>query len=391
MIQLDKAFETVINTAFLTSSEIISFSDSLNRILAEDIVSDTDLPPFNKSTVDGFACRKEDINHELELIETIPAGQVPAKRISVDQCSKIMTGALIPPGADYVFMVEDSGVLGSGRIKCSGTVTKDNISKKGEDVKKESIVLRSGRQIRPQDIAVMAAVGHTSVVVSKLPRVGIISSGNELVEPHEAPGKSQIRNTNAYQLLTQVQRSGGKGKYYGIARDDAEETFAIISTAINDCDLVLVSGGVSMGDFDFVPSVLERAGVNILFSKIAVQPGKPTIFGTHPKALVFGLPGNPVSSFVQFELLVRPLISKMMGFQWQPIDVIFPMKDRYTRKSSDRMALLPVIITDEGFVVPVEFHGSAHISALPDADGIIAIPVGIHSIEKGEQVSVRQI
>ena len=136
MIQLDKAFETVINSAFLTGSEIISFSESLNRILAEDIVSDTDMPPFNKSTVDGFACRKEDINHELELIETIPAGKVPSKRISVDQCSKIMTGAPVPPGADYVFMVEDSKVLGSGRIKCTGSVTKDNISKKGEDVRK---------------------------------------------------------------------------------------------------------------------------------------------------------------------------------------------------------------------------------------------------------------
>lgn len=391
MIQLDKAFETVISSAFQTGNEIIRFDDSLNRILAEDIVSDTDMPSFNKSTVDGFACRKEDINHELELIETIPAGKVPAKRISVDQCSKIMTGAPVPSGADYVFMVEDSKVLESGRIKCSGSVKKDNISKKGEDVREGKVVLMKGKQIRPQDIAVMASVGHTSVVVRKLPRVAIISSGNELVEPYIKPGQSQIRNTNAYQLLAQVLRAGGDGKYYGIARDDVKETLTIINKAIAECDLVLITGGVSMGDFDFVPSVLDRAGVKILFSKVAVQPGKPVIFGSHPEALVFGLPGNPVSSFMQFELLVRPLISKMMGFAWQPIDVIFPMKERYSRRSSDRIALLPVVINDEGFVVTIDYHGSAHISALPGADGIIAIPAGKQTIEKGEQVSVRQI
>jgi molybdopterin molybdotransferase len=391
MIQLEKAFETVINSAFLTGSEAVSFIESLGRILAEDIVSDNDTPPFNKSTVDGFACRKEDMNHELRLIETIPAGKVPVKKISIDECSKIMTGAPVPAGADYVFMVEDSKLLESGKIKCTGTFIKDNISKKGEDVRKGKIVLRSGKQVRPQDIAVMASFGHTSAIVKKLPLVAVISSGNELVEPDEEPGKSQIRNTNAYQLMAQINRAGGEGKYYGIARDDEDATLSLLKKAIDGCDIVLISGGVSMGDFDFVPSVLKRAGVNILFSKIAVQPGKPTLFGIHSKALVFGLPGNPVSSFMQFELLVRPLISRMMGFQWRPIDVIFPMKERYYRRTCDKLALIPVVITDQGLVVPVEYHGSAHISALPDADGIVAIPVGKQMIEKGEQVSVRQI
>jgi molybdopterin molybdotransferase len=391
MIQLDKAFEIVINSAFITDNEEVSSLDSLGRILAEDILSDDDIPLFDKSTVDGFACRKEDMYHELRLIETIPAGKIPAKRISVNECSKIMTGAPVPAGADFVFMVEDSKVLESGKIKYTGTFIKDNISKKGEDVKKGKIVLKSGKQIRPQDIAVMASVGHIKIKVKKTPLIAVISSGNELVEPDEKPGKSQIRNTNAYQLLAQIIRAGGEGKYYGIARDEEVTTLNIVKEAIAGCDIVLISGGVSMGDFDFVPSVLEKAGVTILFSGIAVQPGKPTVFGTHPKALVFGLPGNPVSSFMQFELLIRPLISKMMGFQWRPIDVIFPMKEIYKRRSSDRMALIPVIITDEGLVVPVEYHGSAHISALPEADGIIAIPVGKQTIEKGEQVSVRQI
>ena len=152
------------------------------------------------------------------------------------------------------------------------------------------------------------SVGCTSVVVSKKPVVAVISSGDELVEPFIKPGVSQIRNSNAYQLLAQLLRAGALGKYYGIARDDKEATYELLKQAIAECDIVLITGGVSMGDFDFIPGVMERAGVKILFSRINVQPGKPTTFGIHPDAIVFGLPGNPVSSFTQFEMLVRPLI-----------------------------------------------------------------------------------
>jgi molybdopterin molybdotransferase len=237
----------------------------------------------------------------------------------------------------------------------------------------------------------MASVGHTEVVVSKLPGIAIISSGSELVEPSEIPGDSQIRNSNACQLMTQTQRTGADGKYYGIAKDDENETFEIIKRAISENDLVLITGGVSMGDFDFVPSVLEKAGVRLLFTRVAVQPGKPTTFGVHKNAIVFGLPGNPVSSFIIFELLIRPLIYKMMGHNWRPVEFRLPMSTRFIRKFADRMALIPVCITEEGQVAPVEFHGSAHISALPHADGIVALQTGMKIIEKGEIVSVRQI
>jgi molybdopterin molybdotransferase len=237
----------------------------------------------------------------------------------------------------------------------------------------------------------MASVGHVSVTVSKMPEVAVISSGSELVEPSEIPGISQIRNSNASQLLAQVEQAGASGKYYGIAADDEEQTLSIVKKAIFENDIVIITGGVSMGDFDFVPSVLERAGVKILFTRVAVQPGKPTTFGIHPGAIIFGLPGNPVSSFIQFELLIRPLIYKMMGCDWRPTVIPLPMGEKFTRKSAERMALIPVMITNEGFVLPVEFHGSAHISALPYADGLIAIPVGKQILEKGEIVSVRYI
>jgi molybdopterin molybdotransferase len=302
-----------------------------------------------------------------------------------------MTGAVVPEGAGMVFMVEDSEVISSGKVKYTGSLTKENIALKCEDIKNGDTVLSPGRFIRPQDIAIMASVGCTSVIVSKIPVVAVISSGNELVEPSEKPDISGIRNSNAYQLMAQVKRAGGAVKYYGIAPDDEEITYEIVKRAVSECDIVLITGGVSMGDFDFVPSVLERAGVKILFSRVNVQPGKPVTFGVYPGSLVFGLPGNPVSSFVQFELLVRPMICRMMGSEFNPVSVLLPMKESFSRKSYDRLSLVPVVITNDGFVSVIEYHGSAHISALSLADGIISVPTGKKDIEKGEIVSVRQI
>jgi molybdopterin molybdotransferase len=391
MIPFEKAYEIVMNSAFSTDTETIPFSDSLNRVLAGTVSSDMDLPPFNKSTVDGFAIRKSDLNNDLEIIETVPAGKEPEKSIEQNQCTRIMTGAPVPQGADCILMVEDTEMLSSGKIRFRGSFTKENIAFMAEDVKNGEVVLEKGRIIRPQDIAVMASVGHTSVMVSRMPRVGVISSGSELVEPDKIPGRSQIRNSNSFQLMAQVERAGGSGKYYGIARDDEEITFSVVEKAIAENDIVLISGGVSMGDFDFVPAVLEKAGVKILFSRVAVQPGKPTTFGLHTKAILFGLPGNPVSSFIIFEILVRPLIYKMMNFQYKPLEIKLPMKEKFSRKFAERLAFIPVIITEDNKVSPVEFHGSAHISALPNSDGIVALPVGLKTIEIGEIVSVRQI
>jgi molybdopterin molybdotransferase len=391
MIPFEKAYETVMNSSFRMGSERIPFTKSLNRILTSDVVSDMDMPPFNKASVDGFACKKSDLTGDLEIIETIPAGKWPEKTVNEGQCSQIMTGAAVPEGADCVIMVEDTRILPSGKLKFIASSTKENIAFKAEDIKKGDVVLKAARQITPQDIAVMATVGSTSVTVSKMPEIALIISGDEIVEPDQIPGISQIRNCNAYQLIAQAERAGVSARYYGIARDDVEETYSMISRAIAENDLILITGGVSMGEFDFVPAVLERAGVRLIFTRVAVQPGKPTTFGIHPTALVFGLPGNPVSSFVQFELLIRPLIYRMMGYNWEPLTISVPVKEKYSRKSSDRMGLIPVKITNDGFAEVIEYHGSAHISALPGASGIISIPLGVNIIEKGQIVSVRQI
>ena len=390
MIEFDEAYKIVMGSVFHTKTESVPFNDSCQRILAEDIISDIDMPPFNRSAVDGYACHKADLKNHLEVVEIIAAGKVPQKKVGVDQCSKIMTGAIVPEGCDIVFMVEESENLQNGKVRFTGTETKLNMSLRGEDVRHGDTILKAGLLIRPQDIAVLASVGHTKVLVKKNPVIGIISTGDELIDPSEKPEISQIRNSNAYQLGAQVTRAGGTGIDYGIAPDDEAATYKMIFEAIQECDIVLITGGVSMGDFDFVPSVLARAGVKILFDRVNVQPGKPTTFGVHDKAVVFALPGNPVSSFIQFEMLVRPLINRMMGYVWKPVEFKLPMALNYERRSTDRLSLVPVYIKDME-VVPVDFHGSAHIAALSYSDGIISMKPGIKSLAKGEIVNVRQI
>jgi molybdopterin molybdotransferase len=389
MISFEKALSIVLAAERRVEMESVPFTRALGRVLASDALSDIDMPSFDRSSMDGYALRKTDMHIDLEVIETIPAGKIPQRKIAKGRCSRIMTGAMVPEGADRVIMLEDTETLSNGLIRIKNPLSKDNISFRGEDVKKGDVVLSQGRMIRPEDIAVLASTGNISVTVSKMPEVAVISTGSELIEPYSTPVGSQVRDSNSYQLMAQIERAGASGRYYGIAKDDEEETLSVVSKAIDENDIVILTGGVSMGDFDFVPSVFSRAGVDIQFDSIAVQPGKPTTFGIHPDALVFGLPGNPVSSFMQFELLVRPLIYKRMGYNWRPLSINLPLKERYRRRSSERMGLIPVALTEDNMVSPVEFHGSAHISAIPFADGIIMIPAGKETLEKGEFVSVR--
>ncbi len=393
MIKFEEAFDIVQKSAqFIFDAERINFIDSLGRILAEDVHSDINMPPFDKSAMDGFACRKEDIKNELEIIEVLPAGKIPEKTISQSQCTKIMTGAIIPEGADCVIMVEHTEISGENKIRFTAEKTMSNICYFAEDIKENDLVLKKGIEIKPQHIAVMASVGCTQVLVTRQPKIGIISTGDELVEPKESPAKSQIRNSNGYQLIAQVKRAGAIANYIGIAEDSEKVTFDTITKALKENDIVLLTGGVSMGDFDFVPEIMKQCGVDIKFRSIAVQPGKPTIFGTFNKnKFIFGLPGNPVSSYTQFELLVRPLILKLMGIFEQAVMLKLPMGAEYKRRKSLRKSFIPVNISNDGKVYSVEYHGSAHIHSYVFADGITSIEIGKEKLEIGEMVDVRQI
>jgi len=391
MISFEEAYTIVTNSPSILQTERIQYTDSLHRILAEDVFSDVAMPAFDKSAVDGFACRKEDVQlqADLPILETIQAGQVSTKEIVPGFCSKIMTGAPIPKGCTCVVMVENTETI-NNCVRILRVDNKENICFKAEDVKEGQKVIAKDCLIKPQHIAVFSAVGYTEVLVYKRITVGIISTGDELVEPHEKPSGSKIRNSNSYQLLAQVTSLGAKARYYGIAKDTKEETYEKVTKALAENDVILLTGGVSMGEFDFVAEVLTQAGITVLFDSIAVTPGKPTTFGTIGNKFCFGLPGNPVSSFVIFDILVKPFLFKQMGLVYTAPEIRLTMDFAFSRKKTARRLYIPVII-ENGLVNEVEYHGSGHILALTIADGLILMPVGKERIEKGEIVEVRLI
>jgi len=391
MIAFEEALNIVLSSATPLNIEKVTLNLSLNRILAQDLFSDMDMPPFDKSAVDGFACRKVDLGATLNVIELIRAGKVPEKTVGEVQCSRIMTGAMIPDGADTVIMVEDIDEISEDKIRFVGVKTAANICHKAEDIRKGDKVLNMGTLIHPGQIAVLASVGCVEPLVYRQPVVAILSTGDELVEPEQVPEPSQIRNSNAAQLMAQITAMYAISIYMGIVPDDEEQTRKAIEQALAAADVVLLTGGVSMGDFDFVPVILQEQGVEILFNRIAVQPGKPTVFGHRDEKYVFGLPGNPVSSFVQFEMLVKPLLYALSGHTYRPVQLKLPLAIDYIRRNNQRRAFVPVTFLQPEGVVPVTYHGSAHIHAYIAAEGIMSVPIGISHLKKGELVDVRSL
>jgi len=391
MISFEEALNIILTDVRPTGTERVDFNDALFRVLAEDVFSDVDMPPFDKSAVDGYACRHGDLGRELEVLEIVAAGEIPITAVGEGQCTKLMTGAMIPEGADTVVMVEHTEEIRPGYIRFTGNKTSRNIAYKAEDVKKGDKVWGKGMQILPQHVAIFASVGCVNPLVARQPRVAILSTGDELVEPAQLPGPGKIRNSNGFQLIAQVKAAHCIPNYMGIIPDDEDATDRAISKALAENDMVILTGGVSMGDFDFVPKIMRKNKVDILFQKVAVKPGRPTVFGRTENSYIFGLPGNPVSSFINFEVFAKPLLYKMMGFDWKPRILELPMGIDFQRKKADRLEFLPVNIDEGGRVVPVSYHGSAHIHAVCMADGIMTILKGINEIKNGAFVNVRPI
>ncbi len=402
MIPFEDAYQIVRSSIKKISQTTIPLDDVLGYVLAENVYSDMNMPPFRKSAMDGYACRTADIYGELEVIEVIAAGEQPTQLINKGQCAKIMTGAMLPEGADCVLIVEDMKVLANKKVRytkveiesCqleSSTSMNLNICELGEDVQKGQLVLEKNTFLKAQHLAVLASVGCVNPTVYRKPKVGIIPTGDELVEPHQKPSVSQIRNSNGVQTVAQLRAMGIDANYYGIARDNKQATKDLIHTASIENDLVILTGGVSMGDFDFVPKVLMDAGFDLLFQSVAVQPGKPTTFGVNKNKYCFGLPGNPVSSFTQFELLVKPLLLGMMGHEHKPLNIRLPLAADYLRRKASRMSWVPVKINETGEVEMVEYHGSAHIFGLTIADGFVSYPIGVKELKKGDWINVRSI
>jgi len=389
MISFDKALEIVLDSAHGLDTESVSLNDAAGRVLGRDITSDMDMPPFNKSAMDGYAYSSKDRSSEFRVIETIRAGTLPEHSIHAGECSRIMTGAAVPEGADRVIRIEYTEEKNE-IMKITAPEHSSNICMRGEDFKEGDILLSPGTRITPAVIGVCASAGCTHVSVFRKPDVSIIATGSEIMEPSEKPDQGQIRNSNSYQLYAQASQSGGEPVYLGIAGDSKEEIDALFTQALSLSDIILLSGGVSMGDYDFVPDILEAHGVDIRFRHIAVKPGKPTVFGIKESSYIFGLPGNPVSTLVIFELLVKPFISKLSGYEYTPVYIKGQLTQDIRTRKSKRKKFAPVYF-ENSTVTPVEYHGSAHILAYAHANGIICLSETGETFLTGDTVDVRQI
>lgn len=374
---------------------------SLGRALPEAITGRHDQPPFDKSAMDGWAWQPA-------AGETLPAaplsirgviaagkaaeGDSASGPILPGQAARIMTGAALPPGATRVQRFEWSEES-AGSVRFTKAEGLDNIIRQGENARVGDILL-TPRIIGAQDIAVLAADGRAEVTVAKPVAVGVFSTGTELAEPGEELSGSRIYDSNRPQILSQLPKGLCKARDLGSLPDDYESTLAAVKAALASCELLILSGGVSMGDFDYVPRALKAAGVRERFHGVAMKPGKPTFFGELLKddgasrCLVIGLPGNPVSVFVNTEILVRPLLCALCGITYRPLTVPVPVAETLTRKGADRVEFLPVRVEADG-ARPVRYGGSSAIQALAEADGFLRMDIGVDRIEKGGLAHVR--
>ena len=391
MITFEEAIETVLANAFVPLTETIPLTEANGRILMQEVRSDHDMPPFNKSAMDGYACRRADLPGPLHCMETIAAGDVPENVINTGRCARIMTGAIVPDGADCVFMVEQSEILEDNSVRFTGKDTNDNICRKGEDVKTGDVVLKSGALIRPGHIAVLAAAGCVEPTVAKRLRIGILSTGSELVPPAVPVTSANIRETSGHMLLGQVAECGCLPTYYGIVEDDEQKIAAAIDKAADENDVVLICGGSSAGDFDFVPGLLAEAGFEQAFDKVAIQPGKPLTFAVGNGKVCFGMPGNPVSTFMTMETIVKPFLYRCMGHDFHAPVVRLKLGKSMTRKKGARMSFVPGHLSKPDTVEKLDYHGSAHIHAIAQADGWIIFPINETELKEGSMVDFWQL
>ncbi|KMP11512.1 hypothetical protein UZ36_04255 [Candidatus Nitromaritima sp. SCGC AAA799-C22] len=399
-IKVDEAREIILGKIAPKGVEKISISNALGRILAEDIVARRNNPPMDNSAMDGYALIAADIASatpenpvKLDVIEDVAAGYSAETAVKPGQAVRIMTGAPIPPGADAVIMQEDTERNGASVLVKDKAEVRENIRDEGEDVREGETVISGGVDIRPSHIGMMAVVGRSTVYVGRRPRVAILSTGDEIMELDEQPTGPCIYNSNGYMLAAQIESAGGLPCYLGIARDDEKDLMEKFEWALQ-CDLVVSSGGVSVGDYDLVKASLKKMGQEMLFWKVAMKPGKPLAFGRIGEVPVFGLPGNPVSSFVSFEQFVRPSIRKMMGAAHLTHRTVQARLTRTIHKKAGRLHFLSAVVQWENgacAVTPAREQGSGILKSTVNANGLLIFPLESTEITEGEQVTVQML
>lgn len=319
MILFDQALQLVLTQARLLPAESVAVLGSLGRVLREDVKAKHPIPPFDRSAMDGYAVRAADVATaseerpaRLQVLEDVPAGRRAKQPVGPGQAVRIMTGAALPGGADAVVMVESTRVEGR-EVKILNPVQPgDNLALAGEDVEPGQVVIEAGAVIGPAEMGMLAAVGKNQVKVSRRPKVAVISTGDELCEPGRPLPAGKIRDANGYSLFGMALAAGAEARFLGIARDRPDRLLAKLKRS-QGFDLVVLSGGVSVGDYDLVQDILRGRGVKQLFWKVAIKPGMPIFVGRAGRQILFGLPGNPVSCLVTFGLFARPLLDAMQG------------------------------------------------------------------------------
>jgi molybdopterin molybdotransferase len=375
-------------------------SAAVGLVLAEDIVSDLDMPPYDKALMDGYAVRSRDLpdgRGVLTITEEITAGRTPTMPVSAGQTARIMTGAPLPPGSDAVVPWERTKLLDGGRVQIEDRPLKPglNVMPRAREIRRGEVVVPRGTVLRPQEFGVLATVGRATFQVYPSPEVALLSTGDEIVDAAEVPGPGQIRNGNGPMLLAQTVRAGGVPKPLGIARDTLDSLRPLVEKGLQSHVLIL-SGGVSAGKLDLVPGVLKDLGVESHFHKVEMKPGKPVLFGTLEPGprLVFGLPGNPVSALVCFELFVRPALRRLRG--QEPAGPVlsearlaadFPYRTDRPTYHPARLELMA-----DGFrVQPVPWFGSPDLCGLTKANAFVVLPPGDHQHRAGERFPVLRV
>lgn len=395
MLDISEAQKIVLENVPPGKPEQVTLSQALDHRLAEEVVADRDIPPFNRSAMDGYALRAESTDSApvvLDVAGESRAGIVPTFTISRGQAAHIMTGSIVPKGADSVQVVEKTERLdGGSKVKILEPVKPwANISPQGNEVKRNAVVLETNRYIGAAEMAALATFGYQKVKVWKKPSVAVIATGDELVEVHQTPDVGQIRNSNAYALLAQLWYLGAKTTYLGIARDDKNDLREKITEGLKS-EVLILTGGVSMGKYDLVEELFAELNVKIYFDAVSIKPGKPAVFGSKESTLVFGLPGNPVSSYVTFEYFVRPAILKLMGAKARGLMNIRAELKNAIRQKPGRTALLPAwtdYAHDKWVVEVLPFKGSADIVAFSRANSMCLFPKHLDAYETGDMVDV---
>lgn len=398
MISLEEAQKAVLANIRAAGTEKVELLSSLGRVLAEDVLATRDVPPADNSAMDGYAVRSQDVQGSsienpvrLRVKYSVLAGSAPPDEIKEGEAAYITTGGIVPPGADAVVIVENTKRMDTYVEIYRPVKKQENIRPAGENLKKGQVVLRRGSLMGPAEIGVLASLGKWSVEVYQRPRVAILSTGSELVEPGEEPDEKKIFNSNSYCLWAMVKSCGGIPVMLRTAPDDEEEIKARLLNAVSS-DIIITSAGVSMGEKDIVIKTLEEMGFRQILHKVNIKPGKPFAFGLlKGQKLVFCLPGNPVSVMVTFELFVRPAMLKMMGHSklFRP-HIEAKLTQRLSAKSK-RTEFIRVILTKkkgEYFATPTGAQGSGILYSMVLAHGLAEIPAEATEIEEGKKVKV---